>query len=288
MRALLRLILATVWLHAAASSALAQFYSDVDLMADQVHVAENNWEAAPRVTIGFQNEEIGARVRYWHLNTTVDLDPAPADYKDDRYHFDVLDFDIYKQLNWFRLFGGMRVGYLTFSETSSPATNASLAYRGIWWGYDPIYLNAEDRSESHYYPGYYGPTYTDTSNSYDYIRSMVFGPTAGLEGDVPLIGNLWFDYGARCSVLLANWYSSEYSFSSSSGPWGAGYSLSKYTNRFTDTLIVPEIYTGLELRWKYAELGAKFEVQRWRSEEENYTLQSPTIFGVGATLGVRF
>ena len=106
------------------------------------------------------------------------------------------------------------------------------------------------------------------------------------------------NYGARCSFLLANWYSThnylstypsyQYSpFYPYYNPYQATYT-SNQSGRFADTLFVPELFTGLELRWTYAQLGVKFEVQKWQSDHDNYTFQSPTIVGIGGTLTAKY
>ena len=100
-------------------------------MADQVRVTENNFEYSPRVILGFENEDVGTRLRYWHLNTTVNLGAEEPDYNNFRYHFDVFDWDVYKQYSGLRLFGGLRGGFLTFSARSSPASNAT-PYPGVY------------------------------------------------------------------------------------------------------------------------------------------------------------
>lgn len=302
----MRSILLALFFAIPATPACAQVYAELDSMADQVRVTENNVSYSPRITLGFENEDVGTRVRYWHLNTTVGLGVESPDYNDNRYHFDVFDWDVYKQYTGLRLFGGLRGGYLTFSALSSPAISSSARYPyGI--SLYPNYLNnSEDSYESsvtYTYDLPPGTDYSSTSTASDSIHSAIFGPTAGLEGDVPIIGNLWIDYGLRCSFLLANWYTSgNYTNSYVNYPYNLYYS-NYYSNyygpyrtttsisqggHFADTLFVPEIYTGLALRWTYAELGVKFEVQKWQSDNDNYSFQSPTIVGIGGTLTARY
>ena len=324
----MRLVHAIFGLLCLAPCACAELYAELDSMADQVRATETNFEYSPRITLGFENNDVGTRLRYWHLNTTVDLGAEQPDYSNYRYHFDVLDWDVYKQYSGLRLFGGLRGGFLTFSARSSPASNATpflgpypvtyLATQGQPITYVGNYGRAVDLNTNattipffrssidintngiNSYSPPLDPDYTNaiSSSNVDSIRSAIFGPTAGLEGDVPIIGNLRVDYGARCSFLLANWYSSHnYSSSYSSYqylPYYPYYALSQtpYSinsgGRFADTLFVPEIVTGLELRWTYAQLGFKFEVQKWQSDQENYSFQSPTIVGIGGTLTAKY
>jgi hypothetical protein len=82
-------------------------------------------------------------------------------------------------------------------------------------------------------------------------------------------------------LYYSNYYSNYY------GPYRTTTSISQ-GGHFADTLFVPEIYTGLALRWTYAELGVKFEVQKWQSDNDNYSFQSPTIVGIGGTLTARY
>jgi hypothetical protein len=295
----MRSILVALLLAIPASTAFAQFYAELDSMADQVRVTENNFEYSPRLTLGFENEDVGTRLRYWHLNTTVNLGAESPDYNNFRYHFDILDWDVYKQYSGLRLFGGLRGGFLTFSARSSPASNEPF-YVGNYGptAMIPFFRYADDYNLNGIFPSYYYPSETSSSAQTDSIRSAIFGPTAGLEGEVPIIGNLWVDYGARCSFLLANWYSTHNYLSTYPSyqyspyyqyyvPFQATYS-NNQNGRFADTLFVPELFTGLELRWTYAQLGVKFEVQKWQSDQDNYSFQSPTIVGIGGTLTAKY
>ena len=205
----MRSILLTLLLAIPAIPACAQLYAELDSMADQVRATETNFEYSPRITLGFENNDVGTRLRYWHLNTTVDLGAEQPDYSNYRYHFDVLDWDVYKQYSGLRLFGGLRGGFLTFSARSSPASNAPFYVGNYGPTTIPFFHYADDYNGNAILPSYYYPSYSNSSAQTDSIRSAVFGPTAGLEGDVPIIGNLWVDYGARASFLLANWYSTD-------------------------------------------------------------------------------
>ena len=107
------------------------------------------------------------------------------------------------------------------------------------------------------------------------IGSPIFGPTAGLESEVPIIGNLSADFGLRGSLLMTNW---------SGGLIGDS---NIVENAATDTPFVAELYTGLDYRWNFADIGLKFEIQRWDSQMLDHQANfAPTIVGVGATASV--
>ena len=99
--------------------ALGQCYTDVDLMADQVRWTRSNLEFSPRITLGYQHEDAGARVRYWHLDTSLDQDTGRVGSA-DRFAFDVVDVEAHKQVDGIRLYGGLRTGYLTFVALAEP------------------------------------------------------------------------------------------------------------------------------------------------------------------------
>jgi hypothetical protein len=188
------------------------------MMADQIRTGGNqsDFEFSPRLTIGYQHEDVGARVRYWHLDDTYGNDSF-------RDKFDVLDLDAYKQWDNIRAFGGLRVA-------------------------DVQELNLPN-------PDGYGTT--------------GFGPTAGVEGETPIIGCLSANYGVRASILLADWYT--------------GFQAGRH---FSDTLFVPEVYTGLNYRWDFATFGARFEIQHWDSDTTGLGLNPLTIVGIGGTASV--
>jgi hypothetical protein len=254
-----------------APSACAQMYSELDLMADQVRVTSNNLEFSPRLTVGYENEDLGARVRYWHLDTTVNQFNMPT-YRDDlRYQFDVADLEAYKQVGSVRLFGGLRGGYLSFGEsTRSTYYPYGYYYPVSYYPTNPVFFTTIDdnafysvNSESVYKRG----TWT-----------TVVGPTAGLEGQVPIIGNLSANFGVRASLLLADWAVNP------GYPWNDNYRI-----HYSDTLFVPEVYTGLDYRWSFVDVGTKFEVQKWESERtSSLPIAPPTVVGIGATMSVIF
>jgi hypothetical protein len=208
-----------------ASPVAAQYYTELDMMADQVRAREtsSDFEFSPRLTVGYQWGDVNTRLRYWHLDSTYA--DRTVFHDEIRNEFDILDLDAYKQWDGIRLFGGLRTGDV--QDIAGPRSPFA-----------------------------------------DGDGTTVFGPTAGAEGETPLIGCLSANYGVRASVLLADWY--------------VGNSAGHHVN---DTLFVPEIYTGLDYRWNFATIGAKFEIQHWRTDYAA-NIVSPTIVGIGATASV--
>jgi hypothetical protein len=154
------------------TTAYGQIYSDVDLLAMQIHspVPYENWDGfafSPRVELGYECDTYGLRTRFWHFDN--DFEYGPTRFGTE---FDVLDLEATKKLGDFTVSGGFRVAGESF--------------------YNPAYITGgvqQGRSEA------------DTTQ---------FGVTFAADGDTKLCGGecwcLSAVYGARLSLLEGDWH----------------------------------------------------------------------------------